>query len=197
MVQLHLWFWNLFVEGFGLVIFWTKNGRWVSVTIRRSVCCFTWGVHQCHPLWRTRNKRYWFHRGLEIVPSEIPTLFHELRTHLSCSVLVYRTHSWCRLFRNRNTFKRRLYCLCFLSDHLQKIQHKVEIFCFVDHSDEGYNRGSRLKRKLFEYDKRFASLGDFVYYDYNEPQEILEEYHHSFDVVIADPPYLVSSKHSK
>eukprot|EP00210_Caulerpa_lentillifera_P003072 g2934.t1 len=51
-------------------------------------------------------------------------------------------------------------------------------------------RCSRLKRTLFEYDRRFSSLENFVFYDYNEPQEVPEEYHHDFDVVIADPPYL-------
>ena len=53
--------------------------------------------------------------------------------------------------------------------------------------------------KLFEYDKRFASVAgdDFVYYDYKNPMSFgqmtnnsevcLREY---FDVVIADPPFL-------
>ena len=53
--------------------------------------------------------------------------------------------------------------------------------------------------KLFEYDKRFASVatGDFVYFDYKNPMSFgqttsdseinLREY---FDIVIADPPFL-------
>ena len=53
--------------------------------------------------------------------------------------------------------------------------------------------------KLFEYDKRFASVAcdDFVYYDYKNPMSFgqtannsdlcLREY---FDIIIADPPFL-------
>ncbi|KAK7938434.1 hypothetical protein WMY93_001760 [Mugilogobius chulae] len=45
---------------------------------------------------------------------------------------------------------------------------------------------------LLEFDRRFASYGDdFIFYDYNRPLELpphLQE--HSFDVVLADPPYL-------
>jgi 16S rRNA G966 N2-methylase RsmD len=45
---------------------------------------------------------------------------------------------------------------------------------------------------LFEYDKRFAVLGqDFVFYDYNEPLNIPAHVpEKSFDVVFADPPFL-------
>eukprot|EP00743_Colponemidia_sp_Colp-15_P005831 GILK01006266.1.p1 GENE.GILK01006266.1~~GILK01006266.1.p1 ORF type:complete len:235 (+),score=28.03 GILK01006266.1:38-706(+) len=44
---------------------------------------------------------------------------------------------------------------------------------------------------LFEYDDRFAVFGrSFVHYDYNAPKEIPAEYHHAFDVIIADPPFL-------
>ncbi len=50
--------------------------------------------------------------------------------------------------------------------------------------------GSRLK--LFEFDKRFASLGPdlFVFYDYNSPLDIPRDLRESFDVVFADPPFL-------
>ncbi|KAI4898133.1 hypothetical protein NFI96_015396 [Prochilodus magdalenae] len=45
---------------------------------------------------------------------------------------------------------------------------------------------------LFEFDRRFAAYGDeFVFYDYNNPlclpEHVLPQ---SFDIVIADPPYL-------
>ncbi|XP_052866230.1 protein-lysine N-methyltransferase CG9154 [Anopheles cruzii] len=46
---------------------------------------------------------------------------------------------------------------------------------------------------LFEYDERFAFYGEhFRQYDYNrafEPQ-YLDEFRHTFDLVIADPPFL-------
>ncbi|XP_053564498.1 EEF1A lysine methyltransferase 1 [Bombina bombina] len=46
--------------------------------------------------------------------------------------------------------------------------------------------------RLLEYDKRFSVYGeDFVFYDYNEPLNLPESLQpHSFDIVIADPPYL-------
>lgn len=46
--------------------------------------------------------------------------------------------------------------------------------------------------KLFEFDKRFSIYGtDFVFYDYNDPlNEGLELFRSSFEVVIADPPFL-------
>ncbi|XP_055100178.2 EEF1A lysine methyltransferase 1 isoform X1 [Symphalangus syndactylus] len=45
---------------------------------------------------------------------------------------------------------------------------------------------------IFEYDKRFAMYGEeFIFYDYNNPLDLPEKIAaHSFDIVIADPPYL-------
>ncbi|GBG67416.1 hypothetical protein CBR_g551 [Chara braunii] len=44
---------------------------------------------------------------------------------------------------------------------------------------------------LFEYDKRFAVFGNqFSLYDYYHPLDIPSHLHHSFGVVVADPPYL-------
>lgn len=45
---------------------------------------------------------------------------------------------------------------------------------------------------IFEYDKRFAMYGEeFIFYDYNNPLDLPERIAaHSFDIVIADPPYL-------
>ncbi|XP_055009692.1 EEF1A lysine methyltransferase 1 [Boleophthalmus pectinirostris] len=46
--------------------------------------------------------------------------------------------------------------------------------------------------QLLEYDRRFASYGDdFIFYDYHQPLALPAHVHpHSFDVVLADPPYL-------
>lgn len=38
---------------------------------------------------------------------------------------------------------------------------------------------------------RAQVLGDFTLYDYKKPLEVPSELHGSFDVVVADPPYLV------
>ncbi|ELW47574.1 EEF1A lysine methyltransferase 1 [Tupaia chinensis] len=45
---------------------------------------------------------------------------------------------------------------------------------------------------IFEYDKRFAMYGEeFIFYDYNNPLDLPDKVvAHSFDIVIADPPYL-------
>lgn len=45
---------------------------------------------------------------------------------------------------------------------------------------------------IFEYDRRFAIYGEeFVFYDYNNPLDLPEKIApHSFDIVVADPPYL-------
>lgn len=45
---------------------------------------------------------------------------------------------------------------------------------------------------IFEYDKRFAIYGEeFVFYDYNSPLDLPGRVaEHSFDIVVADPPYL-------
>jgi 16S rRNA G966 N2-methylase RsmD len=45
---------------------------------------------------------------------------------------------------------------------------------------------------IFEFDKRFAMYGEeFIFYDYNHPLDLPEKVTaHSFDIVVADPPYL-------
>ena len=49
--------------------------------------------------------------------------------------------------------------------------------------------------QLLEYDKRFEQYGsDFTFYDYNQPEELPPSLKHAFQVVVADPPYLVRVK---
>lgn len=45
---------------------------------------------------------------------------------------------------------------------------------------------------ILEYDRRFSVYGEeFIFYDYNNPLNLPENLlPHSFDIVIADPPYL-------
>ncbi|KAG8452915.1 hypothetical protein GDO86_004642 [Hymenochirus boettgeri] len=52
--------------------------------------------------------------------------------------------------------------------------------------------GDRVFVRLLEYDRRFSVYGeDFIFYDYNEPLKLPEDIEqNSFDIVIADPPYL-------
>lgn len=54
---------------------------------------------------------------------------------------------------------------------------------------EGWDRVSAV---LLEFDRRFAAYGDdFIFYDYNEPLSLEARVPpRSFDVVLADPPYL-------
>ncbi|CAD7000765.1 protein-lysine N-methyltransferase CG9154 [Ceratitis capitata] len=49
------------------------------------------------------------------------------------------------------------------------------------------------KVKIFEFDKRFSAYGDnFVFYDFNKADEddYLLEFKETFDLIIADPPFL-------
>uniref|UniRef100_A0A8D0HCH7 EEF1A lysine methyltransferase 1 n=1 Tax=Sphenodon punctatus TaxID=8508 RepID=A0A8D0HCH7_SPHPU len=52
--------------------------------------------------------------------------------------------------------------------------------------------GKDFSAYILEYDKRFAIYGEeFFFYDYNDPLNFPENLApHSFDIVIADPPYL-------
>ena len=44
---------------------------------------------------------------------------------------------------------------------------------------------------VLEYDRRFASYGDdFIFYDYNDPLALSSDLKGSFDLVVADPPFL-------
>ncbi|NXL25305.1 EFMT1 methyltransferase, partial [Setophaga kirtlandii] len=45
---------------------------------------------------------------------------------------------------------------------------------------------------ILEYDRRFSVYGEeFIFYDYNHPLDLPENLlPHSFDIVVADPPYL-------
>lgn len=50
---------------------------------------------------------------------------------------------------------------------------------------------SSLRVLLFEYDERFHVYGEeFVMYDYNAPEAFPAQLKHSFDFIMADPPYL-------
>ncbi|XP_064613190.1 EEF1A lysine methyltransferase 1-like [Liolophura sinensis] len=45
--------------------------------------------------------------------------------------------------------------------------------------------------KVFEYDRRFQVYGeDYVHYDYKDPLNLPADLKNSFDVVLADPPFL-------
>ena len=50
---------------------------------------------------------------------------------------------------------------------------------------------------LLEFDEKYSSRGSFTLYDYNQPTDLPTELLHSFDVVVADPPYLAEECLSK
>lgn len=59
------------------------------------------------------------------------------------------------------------------------------------------NMDSDVSVQLLEYDQRFEQYGsDFTFYDYNQPEDLPLELKHGFDIVVADPPYLVSSSYA-
>lgn len=44
---------------------------------------------------------------------------------------------------------------------------------------------------LLEHDKRFEQYGnEFVFYDYNQPEDLPLTLKHSYTIIVADPPYL-------
>ncbi|NWX95716.1 EFMT1 methyltransferase, partial [Nothoprocta ornata] len=53
-------------------------------------------------------------------------------------------------------------------------------------------QGPAVSACILEYDRRFAVYGqEFVFYDYNSPLSLPASLlPHSFDIVVADPPYL-------
>ncbi|XP_041858477.1 EEF1A lysine methyltransferase 1 isoform X2 [Melanotaenia boesemani] len=58
---------------------------------------------------------------------------------------------------------------------------------------QGVVEGSdRVSAVVLEYDRRFATYGDeFIFYDYNKPLSLPSDVApQSFDIVLADPPYL-------
>ncbi|KAL0963579.1 hypothetical protein UPYG_G00308200 [Umbra pygmaea] len=58
---------------------------------------------------------------------------------------------------------------------------------------QGLVKGSGgISAVVLEYDRRFAAYGqEFIFYDYNEPLVLPEDLApQSFDIVLADPPYL-------
>ncbi|XP_013170861.1 PREDICTED: protein-lysine N-methyltransferase n6amt2 [Papilio xuthus] len=51
--------------------------------------------------------------------------------------------------------------------------------------------GYRASVTLLEYDRRFeVHAPNFVFYDYNHPDKLPPEMHSSYDLVVADPPFL-------
>lgn len=46
--------------------------------------------------------------------------------------------------------------------------------------------------QLLEYDKRFEQYGgDYIFYDYNLPEELPPELRQTYKIIVVDPPYLV------
>lgn len=51
-----------------------------------------------------------------------------------------------------------------------------------------------VKVKCLEYDSRFNIYGeDFIFYDFNQPLKLDSDLKNSFDLVIADPPFLTDA----
>jgi len=50
----------------------------------------------------------------------------------------------------------------------------------------------RKNSHVFEYDRQWLDHPNFVFYDFNKPEELPVELHHSFDCVVADPPFITA-----
>ena len=50
-----------------------------------------------------------------------------------------------------------------------------------------------VRAQILEYDRRFEQYGsDFTVYDYNLPDELPQAMKHAYQIIVADPPYLVT-----
>lgn len=98
---------------------------------------------------------------------------------MSVGAVSHRNMKTCFKCLNVFPFTRRIACVSAPSVY-QKLKQGV-----VDGSD-------RVSAVVLEYDRRFATYGDdFIFYDYNEPLSLAAgAAPQSFDVVLADPPYL-------
>lgn len=45
---------------------------------------------------------------------------------------------------------------------------------------------------VFDYDKKWDNDRGFVLYDYNCPSDIPQELHHTFDIIVIDPPFITT-----
>lgn len=51
----------------------------------------------------------------------------------------------------------------------------------------------RAASKVFDLDEQWAALPCFVRYDFNEPEVVPAELHHSFDALLIDPPFITEA----
>jgi 16S rRNA G966 N2-methylase RsmD len=53
------------------------------------------------------------------------------------------------------------------------------------------NKEVKSNSKNFDIDENFGKKDkNFVYYDFNKPEDIPEELHHQFDFILIDPPFI-------
>ncbi len=48
----------------------------------------------------------------------------------------------------------------------------------------------RKNSALFDLDKQWSSEPNFVVYDFNNPEDIPANIHHTFDCIVIDPPFI-------
>lgn len=48
----------------------------------------------------------------------------------------------------------------------------------------------RKNSALFDFDKQWSTEPNFVLYDFNNPEDIPANIHHTFDCVVIDPPFI-------
>ena len=52
------------------------------------------------------------------------------------------------------------------------------------------NKALKANSKCFDYDQKFAKDPNYVFYDFNKPEDIPEEFHNKFDLIVIDPPFI-------
>ncbi|KAJ7545695.1 hypothetical protein O6H91_08G005900 [Diphasiastrum complanatum] len=73
-----------------------------------------------------------------------------------------------------------------IEEHAKKAAFLSTPSVFFSLKDPGLKSGSC----IFDVDTQWESLPNFVKWNFNQPQHIDESYHHVFDYIVIDPPFV-------
>lgn len=54
------------------------------------------------------------------------------------------------------------------------------------------SEAARKRSKVLDFDDQWSSDPGFLFYDFNAPEDIPSEFHHTFDFVLVDPPFITA-----
>ncbi|KAJ4790813.1 Protein-lysine N-methyltransferase [Rhynchospora pubera] len=105
------------------------------------------------------------------------------------------TEDWrlSQFWYDRNTAETLVEEIRFLSDCSQPPSPSPSVACISCPTLYAYLKKIEpdIPAQILEFDKRFGQYGeDYIFYDYNLPEELPLALKHSFKIIVADPPYL-------